>query len=134
MYAQASRKCPRSGNLPSSIYTAVVGKMPNSHSDDSSRVAQILCKFAALFFSFYLHSDFLNHMSVEKETGRKLAPKCSTQKSHKYSTKMWQLCIKRVFLYKNGNICILCHNLWTNQILDLLSIPKWLSEPQFCER
>ena len=35
---------------------------------------------------------------------------------------------------KNGNICILCHNLWTNQILDLLSIPKWLSEPQFCER
>ena len=57
--------------------------MPNSHSDDSSRVAQILCKFAALFFSFYLHSDFLNHMSGEKEAGSKLAPKCSTQKSQK---------------------------------------------------
>ena len=30
---------------------------------------------------------------------------------------------------KNVNICILCHNLWTNQILDLLSIPKtvWTS-------
>ena len=35
---------------------------------------------------------------------------------------------------KNGNICILCHNLWTHQILDLLSIPKWLPKPQFCER
>ena len=55
--------------------TTVAGKMPDSHSDDSSRVAQILCKFAALFFSFYLHSDFLNHMSVEKKTGSKLAPR-----------------------------------------------------------
>ena len=35
---------------------------------------------------------------------------------------------------KNGNICILCHNLRTNQILDLLSTSKWPSEPQFCER
>ena len=34
----------------------------------------------------------------------------------------------------NGNICSLCHNLWTNQILDLLSTSKWPSEPQFCER
>ena len=35
---------------------------------------------------------------------------------------------------KNVNICILCHNLRNNHILDLLSIQKWLSEPQFCER
>ena len=35
---------------------------------------------------------------------------------------------------KNGNICILCHNLWTNQILDLFGTSKWLSEPQFFER
>ena len=35
---------------------------------------------------------------------------------------------------KNENICILCHNLKTNQILDLLSISKWPSELQFCER
>ena len=34
----------------------------------------------------------------------------------------------------NGNICILCHNLRTNQILGLLSTSKWQSEPQFCER
>ena len=34
----------------------------------------------------------------------------------------------------NGNICSLCHNLWTNQILDLLSTSKRFSEPQFCER
>ena len=35
---------------------------------------------------------------------------------------------------KNGNICTLCHNLRTNQILDLLCTSKWPSEPQFCER
>ena len=34
----------------------------------------------------------------------------------------------------NGNICSLCHNLWTNQNLDLLSTSKSSSEPQFCER
>ena len=34
----------------------------------------------------------------------------------------------------NGNICILCHNFWTNQNLDQLSTSKWPSEPQFCER
>ena len=33
----------------------------------------------------------------------------------------------------NGNICILSHNLWINQGLDLLSTSKWPSEPQFCE-
>ena len=35
---------------------------------------------------------------------------------------------------KNGNISILCHNLRTNQILDLLITSKWPSESQFCER
>ena len=35
---------------------------------------------------------------------------------------------------ENGNICTLCHKLRTNQILGLLSTPKWSSEPQFCER
>ena len=34
----------------------------------------------------------------------------------------------------NGDICILCHNFWTNQNLDLLSKSRWPSEPQFCER
>ena len=33
-----------------------------------------------------------------------------------------------------GNICILCHNFWANDNLDPLSISKWPSEPQFCER
>ena len=35
---------------------------------------------------------------------------------------------------RNGNICILSHNFWINQGLDLLSTSKWPSEPQFCER
>ena len=35
---------------------------------------------------------------------------------------------------ENGNIYTLCHKLRTNQILGLLSTPKWSSEPQFCER
>ena len=34
----------------------------------------------------------------------------------------------------NGNICILCHNFWTNQNLDPLCPSKWPSGPQFCER
>ena len=34
----------------------------------------------------------------------------------------------------NGNICVSCHNFWTNQNLDQLSTSKWPSEPQFCER
>ena len=34
---------------------------------------------------------------------------------------------------RNGNICILSHNLWINQGLDLLSTSKWLSEPQSCK-
>ena len=34
----------------------------------------------------------------------------------------------------NGNICVLCHNFWTNQNLEQLSTSKWPSEPQFCER
>ena len=34
---------------------------------------------------------------------------------------------------KTGNICFLCHNLQSNQILDLLSTLKRPSEPQFCE-
>ena len=33
----------------------------------------------------------------------------------------------------NGNICILSHNFWFNQGLDLLNTSKWPSEPQFCE-
>ena len=33
----------------------------------------------------------------------------------------------------NGNICILSHNFWINQDVDLLSTSKWPSEPQFCE-
>ena len=33
----------------------------------------------------------------------------------------------------NGNICILSHNFWFNQGLDLLCTSKWPSEPQFCE-
>ena len=32
----------------------------------------------------------------------------------------------------NGNICILCHNFWTNW--DPISTSKWFSEPKFCER
>ena len=35
---------------------------------------------------------------------------------------------------ENGNICILCQNLRTNQILDLLSTSKWPSQSQLCER
>ena len=35
---------------------------------------------------------------------------------------------------ENGNICVLCHNFWTNQNLDQLSTSKWPSETQFCER
>ena len=35
---------------------------------------------------------------------------------------------------RNGNICVLCHNFWSNQDVDLLSTSKWPSEPQFCER
>ena len=35
---------------------------------------------------------------------------------------------------RKGNICVLCHNFWSNQNVDLLSPSKWLSEPQFCER
>ena len=35
---------------------------------------------------------------------------------------------------RNGNNCVLCHNFCTNQNLDQLSISKWLSELQFCER
>ena len=34
----------------------------------------------------------------------------------------------------NENIWILCHNFWNNQNLHPLSISKWPSEPQFCER
>ena len=39
-------------------------------------------------------------------------------------------------LQKNGNenICVLCHICWTNKNSDPLSISKWSSEPQFCER
>ena len=33
----------------------------------------------------------------------------------------------------NGNVCILSHNSWVNQGLDLLNTSKWLSESQFCE-
>ena len=32
---------------------------------------------------------------------------------------------------RNGNICVLCHNFWSNQNVQLLSTSKW---PQFCER
>ena len=35
---------------------------------------------------------------------------------------------------RNGNICVLRHNFWTNQNVDLLSTSKWPLEPQFCER
>ena len=35
---------------------------------------------------------------------------------------------------RNGNNCILCHNVWTNWGIDLFSTSKWPSEPQFCER
>jgi hypothetical protein len=35
---------------------------------------------------------------------------------------------------KNGNICVLCHNFWTNQNLSPLSTSKWPIELQFCER
>ena len=34
----------------------------------------------------------------------------------------------------NGNICVLCHNFWTNQNLNQVSTSKWPSELQFCER
>jgi len=34
---------------------------------------------------------------------------------------------------RNGNICVLCQNFWSNQNVDLLSTSKWPSEPQFCE-
>ena len=34
----------------------------------------------------------------------------------------------------NCPICVLCHNFWTNQGLDLISTSKWPSEPQFSER
>ena len=34
----------------------------------------------------------------------------------------------------DGNICLLCHNFWTNWYLELLSTSKWPSESQFCER
>ena len=35
---------------------------------------------------------------------------------------------------ENGNMCILCHNFWTNWDLEPWSTSKWPSEPQFCER
>ena len=35
---------------------------------------------------------------------------------------------------KNGNMCILRHDFWTNWDLEPWSTSKWLSEPQFCER
>ena len=46
---------------------------------------------------------------------------------------------KCLILYKitkngNGNICVLCHNFWTNHNLDQLSTSKWPSQPQFCEK
>ena len=34
---------------------------------------------------------------------------------------------------ENGNICVLCHNFWANQDLDLFSTSKWPSESQFYE-
>ena len=35
---------------------------------------------------------------------------------------------------RNGNICVLYRNFWTNHNLDQISTTKWPSEPQFCER
>ena len=34
----------------------------------------------------------------------------------------------------NGNICVLCHNSWTNQDTDLFSTLKWPSELRFHEK
>ena len=31
----------------------------------------------------------------------------------------------------DGNICVLCHNFWSNQGIDPFSTSKWQSEPQF---
>ena len=35
---------------------------------------------------------------------------------------------------RSGNICIFCHNFYTNHNLDLFNTSKWPSESQFCER
>ena len=53
------------------------------------------------------------------------------QKTQKTQTRVFVQNCKR---NRNGNICVLCHNFWSNQNVDLLSTSKWPSEPQFCER
>ena len=54
----------------------------------------------------------------------------NTQKSKKRKSSFF---LMYVIGTGNGNICILCHNFWTNQNLNPLGISKWPSEHQFCE-
>ena len=54
-----------------------------------------------------------------------------TQKTQKPKACVFvQNCKKK----RSGNICIFCHNFYTNHNLDLFNTSKWPSEPQFCER
>ena len=55
-----------------------------------------------------------------------------TKRKNAKNTNVW-FCTKSQKTW-NGNICVFCHNFLTNQNLDQLSISKWPSEPQLCER
>ena len=55
-------------------------------------------------------------------------------KNAKNAKKATHVFVQNCKMKINGNICVLCHNFWSNQNVDLLSTSKWLSESQFCER
>ena len=81
-------------------------------------------KYAYVIFEWSLKSWLVQNLWHKTQNTK-------TQKTQKTQTRVF---VQNCKINRNGNICILCHNFWSNQNVDLLSTSKWPSEPQFCER
>ena len=85
--------------------------------------------FCQLYVCFSQNWDSDGHFEVLNKTKSCLV-QLKWHEMQKRNKRTW------VFLYKvakteNGNIRILCYNLWTNQFLDLSGTSKWKSEPHY---
>ena len=113
---------------------------PRNRLANSQKKATEKCPFYYHIWPFFANCMFIYH-KTEVQT---VILRCLTSlnlnwynrhKTKRKNTKNARECFcTKLHKTKNGNICILCHNLWTNQILDLLSTSKFPSEPQSCEK